>query len=302
MRRHPMLRSISPLCLAVLTLLPMASCDRPEPARAPSERRFIAHSPALAEILYQIGAGDQLVGVSDYCLHPTEARALPKIGGLRVNLEAVHDLTPSHVLSQGRDPQLELYLREMNVTHERFRVETISDICEATQRLGLLTRRSPAAAKEVARLRSAFEAAARASRGRRPLRVLLSISRRAGSLERIMTCSGGFLNECLAAHGAVNVFADLSASYPSLSLEAVLDRDPDLIIELPGRVVEDATESALRADWERFRRRDGSARPCRVVRRGSALIPGPRVTVLLEDLARLLAPRAIEQATPGRGG
>jgi len=275
-------------------------CDRvpatpPPPQRrrtsAATQRRIVAHSPAIVEILFAIGAGDQLVGVSQYVTFPPAAAKLPKIGGLIVNLERVAELHPTHIFMQGRDPKLLSYARQRGVTLQPFVIESVADLIAATLELGRLTDCSAGANREAARIRHALDATRRKV-GSSRFRALLVIGRSPGSLTGLMTNTSGFLVECLKACGGQNLFADLGGRYPRLSLEAVLDRDPDVIIEITGRKHDAQVSRRLVADWNRLGKLKAVRGKRVVVIEGEAsLLPGPRITETMKAFQQALAVR-----------
>src|SRR6185369_5318687 len=108
MRRH--------LLLALVLALAPGCSPAPGPAREPAAlppSRIVSLAPALTEILFAVGAGDRVVGVTAFCDYPPEARQLPKVGGYTTpSVEAILALRPDLVLvspaSGNRDPALAL--------------------------------------------------------------------------------------------------------------------------------------------------------------------------------------------------
>src|SRR5262247_2816037 len=86
--------------LACFYLLGGCRAERPKRAESrPSPRRMVALAPNLTEIVFALGAGDRLVGVSEYSDFPEEARKVPRVGGLEVDAEKVAALKPDLVLA-----------------------------------------------------------------------------------------------------------------------------------------------------------------------------------------------------------
>src|SRR5215510_732766 len=87
----------------VFVLAPLAifaACRGPESrSAAASPRRIVALAPNLTEIVFALGAGDRLVGVSEYSDYPEAARKIPRVGGLEVDAEKVAALRPDLVLA-----------------------------------------------------------------------------------------------------------------------------------------------------------------------------------------------------------
>src|SRR5215471_8660559 len=87
--------------LLVLAILPLAcrGPERPSAPKAAGPLRVVTLAPNLTEIVFALGAGGRLVGVSEYSDYPEAARAIPRIGGLEVDPEKVAALRPDLVLA-----------------------------------------------------------------------------------------------------------------------------------------------------------------------------------------------------------
>ena len=289
-----------PLCSwrAVLALVPalaLLGCPSREAGPRPvtgveaPRPRAISPSPALVELVYAIGAGPHLVGVSRFCSEPEAARALPRVGGMiDPNLEAVDALAPDLLLVQGRNEALNELARRRDFAVHTFELETLADVNAALRRLGALFGREEQAAQEAARLERAL-AGARAQAPPDPPRTLIVFGHRAGELGQV-SCPGPgtFVAECLRAAGGVGVVDDLAPrSWHVVSKEALFERAPELIIELHPDPVDGETAEALRADWSGLEGIPAVASGRIAIVSGSdVLIPGPRLDRLVGKLAR----------------
>src|SRR5215470_16207350 len=94
-------RKFAASLLLVLATLPFAcrGHERPLAPAAGAPRRVVTLAPNLTEIVFALGAGDRLVGVSEYSDYPEAARAIPRVGGLEVDPERVAALRPDLVLA-----------------------------------------------------------------------------------------------------------------------------------------------------------------------------------------------------------
>ena len=138
---------------------------------------------------------------------------------------------------------------------------------------------------------------------------LCAVGRRPGKLGEILTTTRGFLNEAVVAGGGENLFAELTAPYPRINLEAVLARKPALVVELHGATLSAAEREQLRADWQELAQRtpDFPAPKVAIIDGPRVLIPGPGVTVTLQaierELTRVLAAGAAQpRPSPVAGG
>ncbi len=286
--------------LALAALLVGCPGERPVPTaggaaapnRAGATPRVVTAAPALAEMICAIDGREHLVGVSRWCVYPPELRGLPDVGGiLDPNLEVIGALAPDLVLVQGRSELVEQLAARRGFSVERFEVETLSDLFTALGRLGALLGRERAAAREVARLERALTAA-RAAAPAEPPDVLLVLHHRPGELGTVSAAGPDtFISEALEAAGGRNCLGDLvGRRYPTLPKELVLERAPDLIIELHVEPVDAGAAALLRADWAPLTSVPAvAAGRIAFVAGEEVLVPGPRLDVLLAKLQAVLA-------------
>jgi ABC-type Fe3+-hydroxamate transport system substrate-binding protein len=260
--------------------------------KSPSTRRLVAQSPAIAEILFKIGAGADLVGVSKHTRYPAAAGQCTQISVMPINLEVIGELRPSAIYVQSASPKLREFALHEKIPIRDFAIESVSDLLKAIDRLGQLTNREQTAKAEINRIKLVF-AGLKKKRGSKKT-VLVSIGRSAGSLKHIMTSSSGFLLECIESTGLKNAFGDLAARYPQLSLESIIDRDPDIIMELQGADLSEGERQQLINDWDDLGKLTAVKNKRVIVISGSeVLIPGPRVTSLLAKVQRALAKKQL---------
>lgn len=283
------------VCLASLGC-PQPGGELPGASVAPSASaaairpRVVTAAPALAELVCALDGEEHLSGVSSYCTYPPSLAKLPQIGGaIDPNLEVIDGLAPDVVLLQGRHAGLEELAGRRPWRIERFRIERIDDVLQSLDRLGLLLNRTKEAARERDRLERAL-AAARAQRPEQAPKTLLVFGRRPGALTQL-SCSGEgtFLSECLEAVGGSNCLTGLEG-YPLISTEVLLERAPELIVELSPEPLDAETRAALRADWAAFGSLPAVAKGrIAIVSGPELLVPGPRLDQTLAKLRRVLA-------------
>jgi iron complex transport system substrate-binding protein len=191
--------------------------------------RIVSVAPHLTELVYTAGAGKRLVGADAYSDYPAEARALPRIGdAFQVDYERVLALHPDLVLvwdTGTPEPVIEK-LRNLGLRVERITTARLEDIATAIRGIGKLAgteKQAEVAASEFSaqiaelRRRHAHEA---------PVSVFFQIS-----AAPLFTVSGEHLiSDILAVCGGRNIFADLKQLAPPVSVEAVLERNPEVII------------------------------------------------------------------------
>jgi iron complex transport system substrate-binding protein len=250
-------------------------------------RRIIALTPSVEETLFALGLGDRVVGVGDYCLWPPEVRKLPQLGGLfNPNLERIVALRPDFAVFIPSERELAGKLGKLGIPSLIVGSESLADVERSfhtiAERCGV-----PAAGDRLA-------ARWRADLAPRPLswkpRVMLSAGRQSGRLADLLVAGPGtFFDELLARMGGVNAFADAPVRYPQISLEEVVKRAPDVILELRAEPLRPETKAALVRDWGQLPQvpavREGRVA---VLADGYVVIPGPRLPLLYRDLRATL--------------
>jgi iron complex transport system substrate-binding protein len=249
-------------------------------------------APSATEVLFALGAGDAVVGVTDYCRRPPEAAARARIGGyMTPSLERVLGLAPDLVCyfpSVLQDPTgFAGGLAAAGVPGLPLAMGDIAQVYDAVGQLGSRVGRVAEAEALVARLRAALAKARAESAGRPVRRALVAVD---GDPKQCFVAGGGtFVAELLALAGGENVAA-ARPGYYVISAEALLAADPDVIIDA-SRVHEDpaAAATATSAAWEPLGH-------LRAVRSGrvhaladdAAIQPGLRLADGVQALARCL--------------
>ena len=255
--------------------------------------RIVSLAPSNTEILYAVGAGDRVVGVTTYCDYPPEVRDKEQIGGFTdPNVEKIVSLKPDLVLAVRGNPRIMLEtLRKLNLPVFAVEPESLEGVLEATSKVGKLVGRSEVADSLVSAMQSRIRAVAAVvdtvPLERRP-RVLWG-----GWTTPIYTAGpGSLIDDLIRAAGGVNIAADAESTWPQYDLETVVVRDPQVI--LSGYMEE--KESLERAK-EELKKWDGwrnisAVRTGRIYAIGTDLIgrPGPRVIEGLERMASVLYP------------
>ena len=198
------------------------------------DQRVVSLAPNLTEIVCELGGYDQLVGVTDFCVHPESVKRKPKVGGyINPNLEIIVSLKPDIVLALPEHQDTASKLQRLGVRVETIRNWSLADIHNSIKTVGdLIGRAERAAAKldELARLRDNLTR--RRSDGPRCLLVLGHMVGDETIKEIYAVGNNGFLNEIIGLAGGVNVIEQKTPHYPRISQEALLQLDPDVIVDL----------------------------------------------------------------------
>jgi iron complex transport system substrate-binding protein len=196
----------------------------PQPAR-----RVISLAPHLTELVFAAGGGPRLVGVIRYSDYPAEASKLPVVGdAFALNFETIAKLKPDLVLvwSSGLNDRQKARLRSLKLPVFEIEIRDVEGIAHTLHTLGRLMGTS-ATADEVAQdIESRWNRLRATYSRRRPVRVFFQLWG-----DPLMTVNGEHLiSHAISACGGVNVFASLPALTPTVSWEAAVVSDPQLIL------------------------------------------------------------------------
>ena len=213
----------------------------------PTPDRIVSLMPPITETLFAIGAGDRVVGRSDYCKFPREVKNLPMVGStLHPNAEAISRLHPTLIVGERSVNSATRHLRALGTTR-LLPWLTLPEIIAGTRALGELTGKREAAERIAAR----YESELRSAPPQQGPRVLLTIAHPPGRLTECWFLRRNSMHgAALHAAGAINAINEDISGTPSLSLEAILRIDPEVILIL--HVADDLPKEAERqliADW-----------------------------------------------------
>lgn len=282
MRRLPLLLA---LLLAVLSGCRQEAARPAEPKRAGTCQRVIALTPSLVETLFALGLGDRVAGVGDYSTWPPEAEKKPRLGGLfNPNLERIVALKPDLAVLIPSERDLAARLEPLGVDVLVVRNESLADVERSFHTIAERCGVAAAGDRLAAEWRQGL---APSPLPGPPPRVMLSVGRQAGRLgDMIVAGKGTFFHELLERLGAQNAFADAPGLYPQISLEEIVARRPDVILELRAYPVTPEVAASLRGDWRELG--EGSRR-VEVLAGDYVVIPGPRLPRLYREMREALA-------------
>lgn len=294
----------------IRTVLAVAGCvfvcllvGRSPAAPTTDTLRIVTLAPNLTQSVETLGLAARIVGITDFCTPPADARSPVRLGGLyNPNTEQLLALRPTHVVLHHSQKQLIAPLKAAGVEALVVPSDSIADIEQGLAAIGrylrIPDRGSAAAASLRTQLAAIRQRAAHRPRTSRP-RVLVAISHAPGSLNDLYAAgSGTYLDDLLVVAGADNALGKTAATYPLVSRESLQATPPDLVIDLrsdPGDDANSANDAATQRAWEQLFPPDKSGRrKSRIVllRDLQLAVPGPRVVEAADRLERLIAGEA----------
>ncbi len=254
-------------------------------------QRIVSLLPSNTEILFAVGAGEQVVGVTSYCNYPPEATDRQQIGGITIqsiSIEAVVALEPDLVLASGSQRQLIPVLAAAGLTVVALEPATLEDIYANLQLVGQITGHPAQAEVIIADMRRRVEAV-QANIAAVPASERPTIFYEVWD-EPLMTAGPHtFIGQMIDLAGGQNIFADVEEDWPQVSPEIIVQANPAVILG--------PTSHAEALAAEQIKNRPGWADIAAVQNNRIYLLdqdmvsrPGPRLIIVLEEMARALYP------------
>jgi len=256
-------------------------------AKPPS--RIVSLAPSITEMLFSMEAGEQLVGVTDFCDYPPEALKKPKVGYSNPNLESLVALQPDLVIAPNDflKPDVIVKLEQLKIPVFILADQNVEGIFVHIQTLGRIVGRSSKADTIAMQLRQQVAVIQRRIQGSVPVRMLYVLN----SQPLITVGPGSFIDQLIRMAGGTNVAAKSATPYPRLSMEAVLQEDPEVLVFPVGKA-EGISESEQQT-WRQWTTMT-AVKQGRLHQISADWLnrPGPRIARGLDALAEILHPNS----------
>lgn len=274
--------------LSALIIVVALGCGCTAPSPSPlvgggSYQRIVSLKPNITEILFALGAGQRVVGVTTWCTYPPEATTLPRVADyLRPFSERIAAIHPDLVIGsrENSDQQVTESLKALGAPVHYFSFRTIAETAQSVRDIGALVGEKVAAENLAATIAKLSSPRATASSGEGLTAVAI-----VGYRPLIAVGSGTFLSDVMRAAGFHNIVSDGSLPYPQLSLERLLTLDPDVILDIT------MGSEVASAFWQRYPQ-------LKAVQKGQVITlnmddfhAGPRLPEAVATLTRLAHPQ-----------
>lgn len=250
-------------------------------------KRVISLAPSNTEILYALDLGDMVVGVDSYSDYPPQARQKEQVGGYSTpSLEKVVALAPDLILAtQIHSAAVVPALEQRGLTVVVLAPKQIEGVLDNIRLIGRITGHTTKAAEVATALGQRIERVTAKTQGAPRLRVFFELSPELSTVG-----PGTFIDDLVAKAGGENIAADATTSWPRLSQEVVILRNPEVIVlgEMGSEAAMQPESVKARPAWQGVR----AVKEDRVYRLNPDLIhrPGPRVIDGLEQMAKAIHP------------
>lgn len=261
---------------------------------AKQPQRIISLSPANTEILFALDLGEKVVGITDVCDYPSQTEEKEKIGGYaNPNLEKIIQLKPDFILaSYGNPPELIDQLDQLNYTVVSLNPKSIDQVISSIIMVGRITGKEEEAARLTEEMKERIEAVLSETsslvENKRP-RVLYVVW-----YKPLWTAgSGTFIDELIQKAGGINIAGDI-AGWPQMSLEIVIEKNPQVIIvgysEDQPELIEAVKNESVLDQTDAFKHNRIYTIDTDIVSR-----TGPRIVNALEEMAKIIHPEIFQR-------
>ena len=215
------MKSLNFRIILFLVLLVAVPCTAAEPPR-----RIVSLAPSLTELACALGLEKNLAGVTTFCDRPASVKGKQTVGGpANPSLEAVLNLKPDVVLvdEEGTGSKIAQRLQKLGIRTVTLHGSRLDRLAHGVRQLGLELGVSPAAEQLAQRIEISLKPY---KAGGVPVRTLFVI----WPDPLVAAGPGSMLDDAMKLNGMVNIADDARSGYPRLSLEAVISRNPQLIV------------------------------------------------------------------------
>ena len=251
-----------------------------------ANERIVSLSPSITEIIYGLGAGDELVGTSSYSLYPKAAQELPIVGGYtKPNIEKILAHKPSLVVGQTFNRDTLQKLHYFHIKTLMLQLKTITDIQKSIALLGKTISKTKNANKLITNITDAIKGIAK---NRHPHSVLIVYGLKEDLRNGIYAAGKNiFFNDIIKLSGNTNVCESMHSEQPVLSYENIIALNPEQIIILHSHATEPNVnvKKALQS-WYALPTQAAKNRKISIVDEDYLHIPSQRVALTIKRLAK----------------
>lgn len=254
-------------------------------------QRIVSTAPSITETLFAMGLGPRVVAVTIFCKYPAEVVQLPKIGTyLKPDVEAILALHPDLVVVQKQANNLAESLARLHIAYVEVESHNLDQVYAGARAIGKAADASTGAEQMIRATQSQLQAIRAITATHPKPTVAFIVGHTAGRLEGMIAGSGtSYFSDLLETAGGKNVFMDAVTPYPKISLEEILSRNPDFILELSGE--SRPKQEEVVSLWQSRRSLKAvTSGHVYAIPSGPFLVPGPRAVEAARIVLQILHP------------
>ena len=234
------------------------------------ENTFVSLAPSITEIMYALGAENQLLAVSTECNYPKQAQNKEKIGNTYfLNKEKILELSPDYLLTVEGAQFEKLQMQTNSITSVKFTMNSVNAVYTTILELGKLTDKNSEAKKLVNQISAQINNLPKHEKKR----ILYLIQ-----LNPVMTIGNkSYISDVIRKSGQINVTDDLNTFYPAVSYEYLIKTNPDVIV------------ISFKSDYEKIKKLFPNAKIIFLTAEQNSIInrPGPRIFEAVKFFANI---------------
>ena len=253
-----------------------------------AQERLIPLSPAINEIVFALGAGDEVVGTTTYSTYPKAAQSLPKVGGyFSPDLEKIVALRPSLVLMQPNNRPLAKRLEQLGIETMLIRIDRLPHIIEAIDAIGKRVHHPQEAAKITRAITEALEQTKGIITGKRILIVFGYYPKISGNI--FVAGQNLYFDDIINASGNTNALHSTRKGQPVLNRENIIALNPDIVIILAHNLEQrHIIKKQVIAPWHTLPITATQKNNIYLIDKAYSGIPSDRLVLFLRDFKEIL--------------
>ncbi len=260
--------------------------------------RIISLAPSTTEILFALGLGDKVIGVSEFCNWPRQAKEIPKVGGLlNPNYEAIVAAKPDLVIVFDDMPGAEEKFAALGIETLMVKHDSLTEILDSIQTIGKHCGKAKEAQLIVDEIWNKIHAIQSQTAGQNKPKVLISLghdcSQDPTTKPQNIYIAGNdeFYSEMIKFAGGQNAY-DGKLPFPTVNAESVIIMNPQIIIDIAPVQTKPTDSKITIKQWKNFDLIDAAKNDrIYVFTEDYTAIPGPRFILTLEKIARIINPQ-----------
>jgi len=284
------------LIIFLLALLGLNATTNLDNSSTIKPQRIITLAPNITEIAFALGLDEGIIAVTKYCDYPNKVSSLPKVGGfIDPNIEAIVALKPDLVILVASQQQTITQLHQLNIPVLAVKNATLVDIKNSISAIGEATQHQQQAQQLLATIEQQIRFVSDKVSGLPRPKVMISMGHSTDSEHVKSIYIAGqhdFYNDLIFLAGGQNSYQNDYLKVPSLSIEGILQLNPDIIIDIfPEATDHNADIDQVTRQWQNLVYVNAiKNNRVHIIEENYATIPGPRIFKLLTQMAKLIHP------------
>ena len=252
-----------------------------------SQERIIALSPAINEIIFSLGAGEQIVGNTTYAHFPKASDKIPKVGGyFSPSLEKIISLNPTVVIMQDNNQKLSNKLKRLGIKTKVIKIDTLKSINRAILDIGKELKKEEKAQEIVESINQERQKLQNIVSGKR----ILIVFGRNRTLDKQIFVAGQnlYYDEIINESNNTNALHSNRKGQPILNMENIIASNPDIVLLLARYQDDGLDNKALIKPWLELPINASKTKSIYINSNIYAGIPSDRLVLFLRDFREML--------------